>query len=85
MKVRFWRAGYFAWVIVLVAAWGAYRAYGLPHAIWSYSFYGGERGNTWSRHYTSCTFVGPYGVFTRNAVDGRCAWIAFFRDREAGQ
>ena len=72
MKVRFLRLGYFVWVLALAAGVLAYLAWGLPHAIWSYSYYGGERGDFASRHYVRCTFVGPYGVFTLGPSTGRC-------------
>ena len=69
------------WVAVPLLAYGAYSAYGLPHVIVSYSF--ANNGHSYdlsvSRHYLSCTFVGPYGVFTVPAEDGRCGWFRFFK------
>lgn len=74
-KVRFLRLRYFVWVPVALAAYTGHESVGVPHVIWSYSFAGGENGA--ARYYTSCTFAGPLGVFTRPAWNGRCGWVLF--------
>ena len=76
MKPTLLRPAYFAWIAVPAILFGIYRLYGLPHAIWSYEFYG-SHANFASRHYTRCTFRGPYGAFTVPATDGRCGWVLF--------
>lgn len=78
-KLRFLRPAYFVWVAVPLALVGIYQLYGLPHAIWSYSYRGGETGFA-SRWYTRCTFVGPYGAFTVPASEGSCGWVLFVKD-----
>jgi hypothetical protein len=82
-RVRLIRASFFLWLIVPTAAYLAYQAYGLPHVIWSYSWLDNGRGYDpyASRHYTSCTYVGPYGVFTDAAPGGRCGWVQFHKAR----
>jgi hypothetical protein len=52
--------------------------------IWSYEFYGSDAD--WSRRrYTRCTFIGPYGVFTVPATDGRCDWLLLRKSPGADQ
>ena len=82
MKVRFLRLSYFVWVIVPLGLLAAYEAFGLPHMIWSYDFYSTSDEPFVGRTYTRCTFIGPYGAFTTRPADGKCAWVAFFKDRE---
>ena len=67
-------------MIVPLALYGAYLAFGLPHGIWSYDFRGtfSDRAGRW---YTRCTFIGPYGAFTLYPTDGKCGWVIF---RKAG-
>lgn len=83
MEVRFLRAGYFIWVIVPLAIYLAYLAFGLPHMIWSYEYR--QVGRTSlsdpfaGRHYTRCTFIGPYGSFSISAKNGKCGLVAFFK------
>lgn len=84
MKPRFWRASYLVWLIVPVTVLAVNQLYGVPHAIWSFSYEGGERGFG-SRRFTSCTFIGPYGAFTVRARGGRCGWVAFFKKKEVAQ
>lgn len=78
------RASFFVWLAVPALLFAAYRLYGLPHFIWSYDYYG-SHADWSSRHYTRCTFVGPYGRFTTHPTDGRCGWIAFFHEKDADQ
>lgn len=81
-KPRLIRGVYFIWIIVPFILLDIYHAYGLPHMIWRYSFLdNGDHYNPFAdRHYTSCTFIGPYGEFTRNAHQGKCGWFAFFKE-----
>lgn len=73
----------FFWLALPIVAYTAYYLYGLPHMIWSYRFFeNGDPSNPMvKRHYTDCTFVGPYGVFTVTASGGRCGWVQFFKPR----
>jgi len=82
MKPRFLRLSFFYWVLVPIALYGGFIAIGLPHAIWSYEFIDNGRPHDpfLERHYTSCTFWGPYGVFTVSANNGRCRLVAFFKE-----
>lgn len=82
MKPRLLHASYLVWIVVPIAVVGIYQLYGLPHPIWSYEFHG-THGDFASRHYTSCTFIGPYGAFTVPATDGRCGWVLFRKAPEA--
>ncbi len=75
-RPRLFRLPYLLWIVVPLVLFGIYRAWGLPHVIWSYEFYGGAAGFG-SRHYVACTFVGPYGAFTEPAENGRCDWLLF--------
>lgn len=84
MKPRLLRPSYLAWTIVPAILFGFHQLYGLPHAIWSYEFRGSYTDFA-SRHYTRCTFVGPYGAFTVPATDGQCGWFVFRRGRETSQ
>ncbi len=85
MKQAF-RARYFLmwlWVIVPIAVFLFYQISGLPHVIWSYRFHdNGDRYNPFAeRYYTDCTFIGPYGEFTRYATNGNCEWFRFFKEQ----
>ena len=74
----------FVWLIGAGALYGAYVGYGLPHAIWSYTFMdNGDRNNPFAkRYYLTCSFIGPYGVFKTYAEDGRCGWVRLFRETD---
>ena len=73
-------ASLFLWVIGAAAIYAIYATQGLPHMIWSYQFHdNGDRYNPLAdRYYTSCTFIGPYGVFTIPAKGGKCGWVNLF-------
>ena len=80
MKVRFLRAGYFVWVLVVAAFYLAWLSFGLPHLLWSYEWR--DTGDGYSpyakRIYTRCTWFGPYGAFTKSSPeDGKCTWLRF--------
>lgn len=83
-RARFLKLGYFAWLVMPLGLWLAYDAFGLPHAIWSYSWIDEGQGMDpfAERFYTRCTFIGPYGTFTQSAEYGRCAYVKFFKDGE---
>lgn len=81
------RTAYFLWVPAALGLYAAYAAFGLPHVLFSYSFDVPAGGDPWSfkdRWYTRCTFVGPYGAFTSSPGDGRCPWVVFHREGDAG-
>lgn len=84
MKLRFLRPSYFVWIIVPLALFVGYLTYGLPHAAWSYAWVdaGQGYGPFAGRHYTSCTYLGPYGAITIRPSDGRCPWVRFFADTQ---
>lgn len=79
IRPRLFRLSYLIWIVVPLVLFGIYRAWGLPHFIWSYSFHGGETGFA-SRFYISCTFTGPHGVFTVPAKNGTCGWVIFRKE-----
>jgi len=80
MTPRFLRARYFFWIIVPLAAWLIYFNYGAPHFIWSYEWRdNGTHDPFAKRHYTRCTYLGPFGSFTEIPRHGRCAWIRFYQ------
>ena len=81
MKPRFIKFSYFIWLVVPVSLWLIYQAFGLPHAIWSYSWIDEGQGHDVFAHrtYTSCLFIGPYGEFERPAENGKCGWVRFFK------
>ncbi len=87
MKLRLLRASFFIWLIVPVAVYLAYLTFGLPHMIWSYEYRQVGRASSANpfagRYYTRCTFIGPYGSFSRSASNGKCGLISFFK-KEAG-
>lgn len=71
----------FLWIAGAGLVYGLYVSFGLPHVIWSYTFRdNGDPYNPYAeRHYISCTFAGPNGVFKTPARNGRCGWVKFFR------
>lgn len=75
------------WIICAAVIYGVYATQGLPHMIWSYKFYdNGDRYNPLTdRYYTSCTFAGPYGVYTLPANNGKCGWVRLFREDSHGK
>lgn len=87
MKPRLLRLSYFLWVIIPVAVFGMYQAYGLPHMIGAYTYRDDGQGADpfASRYYYTCRFVGPYGEFTLLAQNGKCGWIRFFKKTEGAK
>ena len=81
MKTQFIRASYFVWIVMPVALYLGYLAYGLPHGIWSYDWRNNGTYDPFAkRHYTRCTFIGPYGHFTTYPSNGKCGWVIFRRE-----
>lgn len=77
---RLLRLRYFVWLLVPAGFLMIHLAMGLPHFIWSYSFRdNGTYDPRAQRHYTRCTFIGPYGAFTTYPGDGNCEWIRLFK------
>lgn len=72
----------FAWLFGAAALYGIYATKGLPHMIWNYSFLdNGDQFNPFAqRYYTSCSFIGPYGVFNLKAENGKCGWVRMFKE-----
>ena len=83
MKPHLLRPSFFVWLIVPAAVYLAYLAFGLPHMIWSYEYRQVGPASTANpfagRYYTRCTFVGPYGSFSRAASNGKCRLVSFFK------
>ncbi|MFG1342229.1 hypothetical protein [Xanthobacter autotrophicus] len=78
LRPRFLHLRYFGWIVVAVAAFYAWQAFGLPHMLWSYSYLGAR--TSWAaRRDTSCTYLGPYGPFTAPPAGERCALVVFAR------
>ncbi len=85
MKTQFIRASYFFWIIMPVALYFGYLAYGLPHFIWSYDWRNNGTYDPFAkRYYTRCTFIGPYGNFTTYPTNGKCGWLVFRKARGNG-
>lgn len=79
------RVRYFIWVVVPALVYAAYLIYGLPHLAWRYTWIKTSHGYApfAHRHYTSCTYWGPYGEFTvDNPPGGKCGWIRFYKGPE---
>lgn len=74
-------AALFFWLALPIAGWLTYTVFGLPHAIWTYTFYnnGAPHNPLAKREYIDCTFWGPYGRFTVPADAGYCGWVKFFK------
>lgn len=74
----------FLWVLGAGALYYTYATKGLPHMIWSYAFWdNGDQYNPFAeRHYTTCTFYGPYGMFTVDAQNGYCGWVQLFKESD---
>jgi len=83
MKAQFLRPGYFVWIVIPLALYLTYLAIGLPHFIWSYDWRDNGRYDPFAyRFYTRCTFIGPYGEFTKRFPNGgQCAWFKFYKNR----
>ena len=83
MKPRLIRASYFVWIVVPLALYAVYQAYGLPHFIWSYDWRDDGQGYDpfANRYYLRCTYIGPYGAFTEHfPKNGECDWFQFHKD-----
>lgn len=81
-RVRFFRLGFFVWIVVPIALWLTVALVGLPHVIVSYDFTVPRRasyGDFEARHYTRCTFIGFHGVITEYPSNGKCDWLHFAR------
>ncbi len=79
MRIGFLRLSFFVWIIVPIALYLTYMAWGLPHIAWSYSWVGTNYDPHAPRWYTRCTFIGPYGSFTIHPSNGKCGWFRFFK------
>ncbi len=77
--VRFLRVSYFIWILILLGLWLFTVTAGLPHFRWSYDWRDDGQGYDphAERHYTRCTYLGPYGQFTLHPMNGHCAFIRF--------
>lgn len=87
MKVRFLRAGYFVWIVFVLAGFMAWLALGFPHLLWSYEWRDDGQGYSpyAKRFYMRCTWVGPYGTFIEHfPKEGKCGWLRFEKKRRDG-
>lgn len=77
MRVSFLKPSYFLWVIVPVAGFMAYQAWGLPNLIFSYDFRAASHDPfvKGGRYYTRCTYLGYWGATTTYPTNGRCNWF----------
>ena len=86
-RVRLVRPSFFIFAVVPLALLFTYQTYGLPHPIWSYAWIdqGQGYGPLKQRHYTRCTYLGPYGAFTdHRPADGTCHWFVMVKKKENG-
>ena len=76
---------YFVWLVVPLGLWLGYKAYGLPHVIWSYTWLDQGQGYNPFAHrwYTKCIFIGPYGSVTTHPGNGRCGWVVLAQASDA--
>ena len=84
----FIRPGYLVWIVLPVLLIGGYLAFGLPYVIWSYDWRppGPNSYSDFSeRHYTRCSYLGPYGLITEYPRDGTCGWVRFSKSSETGR
>lgn len=82
---RLIRPSFFLWIVVPALMFGTYQLYGLPHVIWSYEWRPtgpNSYANYSARHYTRCTYLGPYGAITEYPTDGTCGWLRFAHKAE---
>ena len=77
---RFLHASYFIWIILPVAVALFYLVFGLPSILFSYDFRAVSHDPHARRHYTRCTYLGPYGAFTTFPNDGKCGWLRFYKN-----
>lgn len=84
-RPRLIRVRYFFWIIVPLVLWLAFQTFGLPHMIWEYSWIDQGQGmNPYAeRIYTRCSFIGPFGLFDQNPINGRCGLVRFFKEGSA--
>ena len=81
-QARLIRAVYFLWLIVPVAIYVSFKAYGLPHVLSSTHSrtYAGQL----SRVYSQCNYIGPYGRFEVHFPrNGHCDFLRLFKSRGA--
>lgn len=76
---------FLTWLVVPFGLWAGHNAYGAPHVIWSYSWIDQGQGMDpfAHRHYTRCTFIGPYGAVTTYPGNGKCSWVKLAKASEA--
>lgn len=80
-NIRFLRPTYFIWLAPALAVFAFVHTAGLPHLVWSYDWYAlgpNSDADFSQRHYTRCTYIGPYGGITVYPQDGSCGLIRFF-------
>ena len=73
---------YFVWIIVPILLYAMFKAWGLPHLAFNYTYLDDGRGYepfAPGRWYTSCTYVGYYGHFHFNTQNGTCPWFKFYK------
>lgn len=73
---------YTVWMIVPILLYLAFKAWGLPHLAFNYTYLDDGRGYqpfAPGRWYTSCTYVGFYGPFKYEPRDGKCPWFRFYK------
>ena len=78
------RPVFFIWIVVPIAIYLAFMAWGLPHFAWSYSWRDDGQGYDPFAHrwYVSCIYIGTYGSHRYIPRDGKCPWFRFYKKRE---
>lgn len=85
MRALSYSLRFLVWLIVPVALFGAYLILGLPYFIWSYDWRPtgpNSYADFSARHYTRCSYYGPYGLITEYPADGTCGWLRFAHKAE---
>lgn len=82
---RLVRPSFFLWIVVPALMFGIYQLFGLPHVIWSYEWRPlgpNSFAEFKQRHYTRCSYLGPYGLITEYPSDGTCGSFRFAHKAE---
>lgn len=79
MKPHLIRLQYFAWLIVPTVAYLAYLILGWPHVLFTWT-------DRMPRSMSSCSYLGPTGIFETYAkVDGHCQLLRFRKSEAVSQ
>lgn len=78
------RPSYFIWVIVPIALYLVYMAWGSPHIAFNYTWRNDGQGYDpfAKRWYLSCEYIGATGSHQYHPQDGKCPWFRFYKHEE---